>query len=149
MRYLLLVAGLFTAGAATAQQPPAAPEAPEIQQLPLSTTAERVYDYANLAALGAYIESQLPAPTAMPAKPVQAVARTASVMQASPAPDAPTAVAPAIAAALPTPVSPSVGTAVRGVHRCSEVAVVWSRRHCLTRVRPSFLAVRLQPDLGE
>lgn len=47
MRYLLLVAGLFTAGAATAQQPPAAPEAPEIQQLPLSTTAERVYDYAK------------------------------------------------------------------------------------------------------
>ena len=47
MRYSLLLAGLITAGAATAQQPPAAPEAPEIQQLPLSTTAERVYDFAK------------------------------------------------------------------------------------------------------
>ena len=47
MRYPLLLAGLLTAGAALAQQPPAAPEAPEVQQLPLSTTAERVYDHAK------------------------------------------------------------------------------------------------------
>jgi len=43
----LLVAGLFAAGAAIAQPPPAAPVAPEVQQLPLSTTAERVYDHAK------------------------------------------------------------------------------------------------------
>ncbi|MEP7260311.1 MAG: serine protease [Usitatibacter sp.] len=47
MRYSLLLAGLLTAGAATSQQPPAAPKAPEIQQQPLSTTAERVYDHAK------------------------------------------------------------------------------------------------------
>ncbi|HUP97742.1 MAG TPA: serine protease [Usitatibacter sp.] len=47
MRYLLLVAGLLLPGAATPQQPPAAPEVPEVQQLPLSTTAERVYDHSK------------------------------------------------------------------------------------------------------
>ena len=47
MRHSLLVAGLLAAGAAFAQPPPAAPEAPEVQQLPLSTTAERVYDFAK------------------------------------------------------------------------------------------------------
>ena len=47
MRYPLLAAGLLAAGAATAQPPPAAPEAPVIQQLPLSTTAERVYEYSK------------------------------------------------------------------------------------------------------
>ncbi len=46
MRYSLLVAGLITAGAATAQQTPV-PAAPEVQQLPLSTTAERVYEHAK------------------------------------------------------------------------------------------------------
>lgn len=47
MRTCLLLAGLLTAGAALAQPPPATPLAPEVQQLPLSTTAERVYDHAR------------------------------------------------------------------------------------------------------
>ena len=47
MRYSLLAAGLIAAGAALAQAPAAAPPAPEAQQLPLSTTAERVYDYSK------------------------------------------------------------------------------------------------------
>jgi S1-C subfamily serine protease len=47
VRYLLLAAGLIAAGAALAQDPAAAPPAPEVQQLPLSTTAERVYDYSK------------------------------------------------------------------------------------------------------
>ena len=47
MRYVLLAIFLAAAGAAPAQQPAAAPEAPEVQQLPLSTTAERVYDFAR------------------------------------------------------------------------------------------------------
>jgi len=46
VRYLLLAAALAAAGAA-AQPKPAAPEAPEVQQLPLSTTAERVYEHAK------------------------------------------------------------------------------------------------------
>jgi serine protease Do len=48
VRYLVLAIGLIVAGGAgMAQSPPAAPEAPEVQQLPLSTTAERVYDHAK------------------------------------------------------------------------------------------------------
>ena len=44
----LLLAALIAAGAAIAQPAPnAAPEAPEVQQLPLSSTAERVYDYSK------------------------------------------------------------------------------------------------------
>ncbi len=46
MRHLLLAAS-FAAGAAIAQPPPAAPEAPEVQQATLSSTAERVYDHAK------------------------------------------------------------------------------------------------------
>jgi serine protease Do len=46
--FFRVIAGLTFACAAAAQQPaPAAPEAPETQQLPLSTTAERVYDFAK------------------------------------------------------------------------------------------------------
>jgi S1-C subfamily serine protease len=44
---LLLAAGLTWACAALSQQPPAAPETPETQQLPLSTTAERVYELSK------------------------------------------------------------------------------------------------------
>ena len=51
--------------------------------LGLEIGATRVYDYANLVALAAYVESQLPAPSVTPAKPVHAIARTASVVQKS------------------------------------------------------------------
>jgi len=65
--------------------------------LGLEIGATRVYDYANLAALGAYVESQLPAPSAMPAKQahVQAIARIARVAGDLPAVDAVAHVAPA------------------------------------------------------
>ena len=46
MRHLLFVV-LLAAGAAIAQTPAAPPEAPTAPQLPLSSTAERVYDYAK------------------------------------------------------------------------------------------------------
>ncbi len=46
MRSLFFVV-LLAAGAAIAQSPNAAPEAPEVPQAPLSSTAERVYDYAK------------------------------------------------------------------------------------------------------
>ncbi|MGO4781092.1 hypothetical protein AB4084_36990, partial [Lysobacter sp. 2RAB21] len=60
-----------------------------------------VYDYANLAALGAYVESQLPAPSAMPAKQahMQAIARIASVAKNLPAVDAVAHPAPASSSA--------------------------------------------------
>ncbi|MGH8077465.1 MAG: phosphopantetheine-binding protein, partial [Lysobacter sp.] len=65
--------------------------------LGLEIGATRVYDYANLVALGTYVESQLPAPSAMPAKQVhvQAIARVASVAGDLPAVDAVAHVAPA------------------------------------------------------
>ena len=47
MHYLLLAAALLATGAATAQQPPAAPVAPPVQPAALSTAAERVYDYSK------------------------------------------------------------------------------------------------------
>jgi len=47
VRHFLLAAAALAAGTLAAQAPPAATEAPEVQQLPLSTTAERVYDYAK------------------------------------------------------------------------------------------------------
>jgi serine protease Do len=43
----LLLAALTAAGAAFAQPNSAAPEAPEVQQLPRSSTAERVYEYSK------------------------------------------------------------------------------------------------------
>ena len=46
MRHILSVV-LLAAGAAIAQNPPAAPPATEVQQPPLSSTAERVYDYSK------------------------------------------------------------------------------------------------------
>jgi S1-C subfamily serine protease len=45
--FRVLAAGLTFTFAAAAQQPPAPPQIPETQQLPLSTTAERVYDFAK------------------------------------------------------------------------------------------------------
>ncbi|HEX2099465.1 MAG TPA: phosphopantetheine-binding protein, partial [Candidatus Synoicihabitans sp.] len=88
------------------------------KSLGLEIGATRVYDYSNLAALGAFLESQLPAVSATPARPVQAVARPASVVQALPASDAPALnehariehalVAHSPAAPLPTPVAQTV-----------------------------------------
>jgi len=46
VRHLLFVV-LFAAGAAIAQKPAAAPEGPSAAPLPLSSTAERVYDYSK------------------------------------------------------------------------------------------------------
>jgi len=65
--------------------------------LGLEIGATRVYDYSNLTALAAFVESQLSAVSATPpATPVQAVARPASVVQASPASDAQAVVAHAV-----------------------------------------------------
>jgi S1-C subfamily serine protease len=47
LRYFRALAGLMLACAAFAQQPPAASETPETPQPPLSTTAERVYEFAK------------------------------------------------------------------------------------------------------
>ncbi|UXI65992.1 SDR family NAD(P)-dependent oxidoreductase [Tahibacter amnicola] len=76
--------------------------------LGLEIGATRVYDYANLAALGAFVESQLPASSTTPAKPVQAAARPASVAQALPASEAQALVEHVPAALLPAPVAQAV-----------------------------------------
>ncbi len=65
--------------------------------LGLEIGATRVYDYSNLTALGAFVESQLSAVSIAPATTVQAVARPASVVQASPAFDAQVVVEHAVA----------------------------------------------------
>ncbi|MGH8079939.1 MAG: phosphopantetheine-binding protein, partial [Lysobacter sp.] len=86
--------------------------------LGLEIGATRVYDYSNLTALAAFVESQLPALSTTPATPVQAVARPASVSQASPSFGAPAFVEPALiepalvahtpAAPLPAPVAQTI-----------------------------------------
>ncbi|WP_460732712.1 SDR family NAD(P)-dependent oxidoreductase [Lysobacter tyrosinilyticus] len=81
--------------------------------LGLEIGATRVYDYSNLTALGAFVESQLSAVSNTPATPVRAVARPASVVQAAPTSDAHALVEHALvahapAAPLPTPVAQAV-----------------------------------------
>ncbi|MBT2744871.1 MULTISPECIES: SDR family NAD(P)-dependent oxidoreductase [unclassified Lysobacter] len=76
--------------------------------LGLDIGATRVYDYSNLTALSAFVESQLPAVSTAPAAPVRAVARPASVVQALPALAAPALVEHASSASQPTPVAQAV-----------------------------------------
>jgi len=81
--------------------------------LGLDIGAARVYDYSNLTALAAFVESQLLATTVAPAKSVQAIAPAASMAQTSPASDADAfiehpSIARAPAAALPVPATQAV-----------------------------------------
>jgi acyl transferase domain-containing protein/acyl carrier protein len=82
--------------------------------LGLEIGATRVYDYSNLTTLAAFVESQLPVVSATPATPVQALARPASVVQASPASDAQAVVEPAVVE--PALVEPAVVAHAPVVH---------------------------------
>nr|WP_255323123.1 SDR family NAD(P)-dependent oxidoreductase [Lysobacter sp. K5869] len=84
--------------------------------LGLDIGAARVYDYSNLTALGAFVQSQLSAVSITPAAPVQAVARPASVAQAPAAVGAGVFVESALAARTPASAPPApVAQSVVGI----------------------------------
>ncbi|RDZ28511.1 SDR family NAD(P)-dependent oxidoreductase [Lysobacter silvisoli] len=83
--------------------------------LGLEIGATRVYDYSNLTALGAFVESQLPV---VSTAAVPAVARPASVAQSMAASDASAPAAQAPFAPQPTPVAQAVvGTGLEALKR--------------------------------